>query len=148
MRRPTELAPLVACVLLLTAGIARCADHDDVGAVANESTLEITTAGRTSGQARTATIWFVREGDHIYVQSGKEGQTDWYRNALKTPAVTLRIGTLMLRGRARPVDDAAEVARVHELFEHKYVSARVMGWFGGGFGHGKVLLIDDLEPVH
>ena len=147
MSRPTELALLGGCVLLLAAGIARSAEHAEIGAVANETTLESTTAGRTSGQARSATIWFVSEGDHIYVQSGKDGKTDWYRNALKTPAVTLRIGTLALRGRARSVDDAAEVARVHALFDHKYVSARVMGWFGGGFGHGKVLLIDDLEPA-
>jgi len=147
MSRATALALLSGCVLLFAAGLARSADHDDLSAVASESTLEITTAGRTSGQARTATIWFVREGDHIYVQSGKDGQTDWYRNALKTPAVTLRIGSVALRGRARPIDDAAEAARVHELFDHKYLRARVMGWFGGGFGHGKVLLIENLEPV-
>ena len=36
---------------------------------------------------------------------------------------------------------------MHELFDHKYLRARVMGWFGGGFGHGKVLLIENLEPV-
>ena len=47
------------------------------------STLELTTSGRKSGQPRTATIWFVYD-DRLYVQSGKEGKTDWYRNLLKT----------------------------------------------------------------
>lgn len=86
----------------------------------------------------------MRDGDHLYVQAGKDGQTDWYRNLLKTPAVTLQIDTLKLDGRARPVDDAEETARVHELFARKYLRARVMGWFGSGIGHGKVVLIDQL----
>ena len=58
----------------------------------DEATVELTTTGRSSGQARTVTIWFVRDGDRLYVQSGKEGTTDWYRNLLKTPTVTLQIG--------------------------------------------------------
>jgi deazaflavin-dependent oxidoreductase (nitroreductase family) len=147
MSRATAPALLAGCALLLAAANARSVTTDDLRTVGAESTLELTTTGRTSGQARTVTIWFVREGDHIYVQSGKEGMTDWYRNALKTPAVGLRIGTLALRGRARPIDDAKESERIHELFAGKYLSARMMGWFGGGFGHGRVLLIEGLEAT-
>jgi deazaflavin-dependent oxidoreductase (nitroreductase family) len=142
----THLAPLAAGALLLVAAV-RVAGAADLAGVADQATLELTTVGRTSGQSHTTTIWFVRQGDHIYVQSGKEGKTDWYRNALKHPAVTVRIGTLALRGRARSIDDAAETARVHELFVQKYMRARVVGWFGGSSGHGKVMVIDGLEPA-
>jgi hypothetical protein len=82
----------------------------------------------------------------IYLQSGKDGQTDWYRNLLKTPAVTVKIGDRQFRAHARPIDDAAETLRVHELFKRKYWTARIMSWFGGAFGAGKVVRVDGLEP--
>jgi deazaflavin-dependent oxidoreductase (nitroreductase family) len=102
----------------------------------------LTTSGRTSGKPRSVMIWFVYDAGKVYVQSGKGGTTDWYRNLLKTPAVTLKIGDVETPGTAQPIDDRAETARVHELFKQKYLSARVMSWFGGGFGTGKVVRID------
>jgi hypothetical protein len=57
----------------------------------------------------------------------------------------VKIGGRTMQGQARPVDDAGEAARVHELFKQKYLRARVMSWFGGGFGSGKVVAIDVQE---
>jgi deazaflavin-dependent oxidoreductase (nitroreductase family) len=116
---------------------------------ANRSTLELTTIGRKSGKPHSATVWFVYEGgaDCLYVQSGKSGETDWYLNLLKTAAVTVKIGERRLSGQATAIDDAAETARVHGLFKRKYFTARIMSWFGGGFGAGKVVRIDHLEPT-
>jgi deazaflavin-dependent oxidoreductase (nitroreductase family) len=129
----------VSAVLLLVAAADAAPDIDP--ALRDASTLELTTTGRKSGRPRTVTIWFVYE-DRLYVQSGQEGKTDWYQNALAKPAVTVKIGEREWRGQVRPIDDAAETARVHELFRQKYLSARVMSWFGGGFGVGKVVRID------
>jgi deazaflavin-dependent oxidoreductase (nitroreductase family) len=131
----------VAAALASLVGVVGAACGADGGSFPDASTLQLTTIGRTSGALRTVTIWYVY-GDRLYVQSGKNGRTDWYRNLLKTPAVTVKIGEREMRGRATPVEDPAEAARVHELFKQKYLSARVMSWFGGGFGTGKVVAID------
>jgi len=145
------MTPRAACALLIVGVVlsgvrpVHPIDADALRAVEDESTLELSSTGRRSGQVRTVTIWFVRDGARLYVQSGKEGNTDWYHNVLANPAVTLRIGTLRLQGQARRVDDPAESERVHTLFDQKYLRARIMGWFGGGFGHGKVVVIDHLE---
>ena len=143
--RPGGGAALAAIAALALGRLAYADTADDLRAVAEQSTVQLTTIGRTSGELRPVTIWFVGEGDRVFVQSGKEGQTDWYRNALVNPAVTLRIGVLTLRGQARPVDDSQETARVHRLFEQKYLGARVLGWFGSAVGHGKVIVIDQLQ---
>jgi deazaflavin-dependent oxidoreductase (nitroreductase family) len=105
-------------------------------------TLALTTTGRVSGQPRTATIWFVREGDVVYVQAGQDGRTDWYRNLLKTPDVTLAIGEERIAGRARPVEAPGEVERVHGLFMDKYWIARVLRAFGRTFGTGRVVAVE------
>ena len=144
MTRPA--ARLVAALACLIASAACAADAP---LPRDASTLELTTIGRKSGQPRTVTIWFVYD-DRLYVQSGQDGRTDWYQNLLKTPAVTLKVGERELHGRATPIDDAAETARVHELFRQKYLRARIMSWFGGGAGSGRVVAIDlagSAEPV-
>lgn len=129
---------IAACLLAATATLA----GPTIDAAQRDiSTLELTTTGRKSGQPRTVTIWFV-VGDHLYVQSGRDGKTDWYQNIRKTPAVTVKIGEQQWKGQARPVADAAESERVHQLFKEKYLTSRIMSWFGGGFGVGKVVAIE------
>jgi deazaflavin-dependent oxidoreductase (nitroreductase family) len=116
--------------------------------VQDASTVELTTTGRKSGQPRLVTIWFAVDAEgRLYVQSGQDGRTDWYRNLLVTPAVSLRIGELAMRGTATPVDDLTEVARVHQLFREKYLRARITSWFGGDVGHGKVVRIGELTQM-
>jgi len=132
------LAAVAVLSLCVAAGAATTITDP---ALRDASTLELTTTGRKSGQLRTVKIWFVY-GDRLYVQSGKEGKTDWYRNVRATPAVSVKIGEREWRGTARAIDDPTEIARVHELFTQKYLTARVMSWFGGGFGSGKVVAID------
>ena len=140
-------ASLALAAAVLFARPARATPPTDDASLRERSTLELTTIGRKSGKPHTATIWFVyADGPaRIYVQSGKDGETDWYQNLVKTPAVTVGIGEHHFRGRAVALDDPAETARVHELFKQKYLTARFMSWFGGGFGAGKVALIDGLE---
>ena len=115
--------------------------------VANESTLEITTTGRKSGKPRTKPIWFVYDQGALYIQSGKDGKTHWYRNLQKTPQIRVKIGQLTLTGKAQFVTDPAETERVHDLFRSKYSLARVAGFVGSSIGHGKVILVADLADA-
>ena len=142
----TSRSAIAALTVLLWVGAAYAASSIDDPALRDASTLELTTTGRKSGQPRTVTIWFVVD-DRLYVQSGKEGKTDWYQNVLAKPAVKVKIGDREWTGQARTITDAAETARVHELFTQKYFTARVMSWFGGGFGTGKVVRIDVTAPA-
>jgi deazaflavin-dependent oxidoreductase (nitroreductase family) len=140
-------ATLVLLSVLAWAQAAQAAAPDAarLRRIEDQSTVEVTTVGRKSGAPRTVTIWFVHDQGRLYLQSGKDGKTDWYRNLLARPEATLRFAGLTVRGSARPVDDPGETERIHGLFRHKYLSARVMSWFGGGFGHGKVVRIEPAE---
>ncbi|MGH7818970.1 MAG: nitroreductase family deazaflavin-dependent oxidoreductase [Candidatus Binatia bacterium] len=139
MRRRTifhlTLLPLAVAIAVATAAA-------DLAAVADEWSVDLTTTGRRSGKPRTATIWFVHDGGRIYVQSGKGGETDWYKNLLKRPDVKLRFEAVAFEGTATPIDDPREVQRIHDLFLSKYWTARISSWLGGGIGTGKAVRID------
>ena len=115
--------------------------------VANESTLEITTIGRKSGKPRTTPIWFVYDQGALYIQSGKDGKTHWYRNLQKNPQMQLKIGQLTLTGKAQFVTDTAESEKVHDLFRSKYALARAAGFVGSSIGHGEVILVEHLTEA-
>ena len=121
--------------------------QDALAQVANESTLEITTIGRKSGQPRVTPIWFVYDQGTLYIQSGKDGKTHWYRNLQKNPQMQLKIGQLTLAGKAQFVTDTAEVEKVHDLFRSKYALARAAGFVGSSIGHGKVILVEHLTEA-
>ena len=128
---------LLALVLAMT----------DLAPIADESTVNLVTTGRKSGQPRPVTIWFVVDGGAVYVQAGKRGSTDWFRNLRKTSTVTLEFGDRRLRGEAKVIDDAAENERVHALFQKKYWLARAASWVGAGIGSGRVVRIEIVGPA-
>ena len=121
--------------------------NDKLAQVAEESTLEITTLGRTGGKPRTKPIWFVYEQGHLYIQSGKEGKTHWYRNLQKDAQMWLKIAHLALTGKAKFIEDRAETERVHTLFNSKYTFARFAGMVGSSIGQGKVVEVELLTEA-
>jgi deazaflavin-dependent oxidoreductase (nitroreductase family) len=113
----------------------------DLEKVADQSTVEITTLGRKSGKPHSKPIWFVYDQGHLYLQSGKEGKTDWYQNLQKHPQATLKIDTVTVTGTAKFIADPAEKERIHELFRTKYFTARLAGAVGSSIGHGEAVEI-------
>lgn len=135
---------VASCVALLAPAMIVLA-AGSLPAVESASTLELLTTGRKSGEPRKVTIWFVRDGDRLAVQSGKDGKTDWYRNLKAKPEGTVRVGDLRLPVMARFVEDPAEIERLLGLFRSKYLLARLAGWVGAGFGRGKPVLLEPVE---
>jgi deazaflavin-dependent oxidoreductase (nitroreductase family) len=83
-----RLRVAVACAVA-GATCAVAADADRLAKLRNVSTVEISTVGRKTGRTHTVPVWFVVDGDKLWVQAGKDGKADWYLNLKKTPAVKL-----------------------------------------------------------
>ncbi len=146
-RRTLRAVTLIALVLgsapeWLPAEEGKSVARADLEKVAGQSTAEITTTGRKSGKPHTKPIWFVYDQGHLYLQSGKEGKSDWYLNLKKNPQLGLKIGDLTFSGKARFVEDAQETERIHGLFSSKYLLARAAGVVGSSIGHGKPIEIE------
>lgn len=127
--------------LLLTQE-SKASTRADLEKVADQSTVELTTTGRKSGKPHTKPTWFVYDQGHLYLQSGKEGKTDWYQNLRKNPQMTLKIGTVTMAGKAKFITDPKETERIHELFSKKYLTARLAGAVGSSIGHGKAVEVE------
>lgn len=76
--------------------------------------LMLTTTGRRSGLPRTTGVSFMPHGDNFVVFSGWGVRSDWYRNLLANPDVTIRVGGRTMQATAVPV---ADPARRHGLME-------------------------------
>jgi deazaflavin-dependent oxidoreductase (nitroreductase family) len=89
-------------------------------ALAGEPFCYLTTKGRVSGEPRQIEIWFALDGSTLYMLSGGGDRSNWVRNLIATPAVSVRIADRTFAGRARIVDDPDEDARARELLLAKY----------------------------
>lgn len=94
---------------------------------ASEITISVT--GRKSGRVISIPIWFVFEGDTLYLLPVEGSETQWYRNVLKTPAMRVAAGSAEAEFKGKPVTDSAKVAAVVEKFRGKYGAGDVKKYY-------------------
>jgi len=88
--------------------------------LADEDYCYLTTTGRVTGLAREIEIWFGLDRETLYMLSGGRDRSDWVRNLIREPRVSVRIAARILDGRARIVTSAEEAARARRLLVDKY----------------------------
>jgi deazaflavin-dependent oxidoreductase (nitroreductase family) len=93
-----------------------------VSQLADEDYCYLTTTGRVSGEPREIEIWFGLDGTTLYMLSGGRDRSDWVKNLIREPRVTVRIAERTFDGRARVVSDPAEDARARDLLFDKYAA--------------------------
>jgi deazaflavin-dependent oxidoreductase (nitroreductase family) len=81
----------------------------------------LTTTGRITGAPHEIEIWFALEGETVYLLSGGGDRSDWVRNLMVSPSVSLRIGDVKVSTRARVVTaDTEEDALARRSLVDKY----------------------------
>jgi deazaflavin-dependent oxidoreductase (nitroreductase family) len=69
--------------------------------------MMLTTIGRKSGLPRTNGVSYMPVGDNYIIFAGWGVKSDWYKNLLANPDVTIQVGSKKIKDTAKPVDDAA-----------------------------------------
>jgi deazaflavin-dependent oxidoreductase (nitroreductase family) len=98
-------------------------------ALQGRSEVELTVAGRKSGQESTRPIWFVEDEDRLLLLPIYGTDTNWYRNIVKTPEIRLAADGAELRVTAKAVEDADAVTDTVEKFGAKYGADRVRDYY-------------------
>ena len=92
----------------------------DLAALNGEDFCYLTTTGRITGRPHTVEIWFAIQQETLYILSGGGDRSDWVRNALREPRVSIRIDQTTLGAHARLVRDGEEDALARRLLFEKY----------------------------
>ena len=92
----------------------------DLRQFAEDDFCYLTTRGRVSGRPHTIEIWFALNAGAIYMLAGDRDSSDWVKNLIRDPAVTVRIRELTYTGRARVVEHADEDALARQIVVAKY----------------------------
>ncbi|HEY1272048.1 MAG TPA: nitroreductase/quinone reductase family protein [Terriglobales bacterium] len=82
--------------------------------------LKITVTGRRSGRAISIPVWFVVEGDKLYLLPVQGSGTQWYKNVLRHPMIRIDARGAGADVRLVPVTDPAVVSSIVDKFREKY----------------------------
>jgi deazaflavin-dependent oxidoreductase (nitroreductase family) len=88
--------------------------------LSHSSEIKITVTGRKSGRKITNPVWFVLEGNRLWLLPVKGTDSDWYKNVLKNPSMQIDAGREEIEVRPQPTTDADIVKSVVEKFRGKY----------------------------
>ena len=91
--------------------------------------IKLRVIGRKSGNTISVPVWFVLEGEKLYLLPVQGSDTQWYKNVLKNP--TIRIDARGEEGefRAVPITDAKTAKSVIERFREKYGAGDVKKYY-------------------
>jgi len=87
--------------------------------VDGKQTTRLTHYGRKTGKPYVVTIWFVLDGDMLYIGTAN-AKRQWVQNVQKTPQVKLAIGGESFAATARFLTDRAEHERAMAAIRRKY----------------------------
>jgi deazaflavin-dependent oxidoreductase (nitroreductase family) len=87
--------------------------------LSGKQTLVLTHYGRKTGKPREVTIWFVLDGDKLYIGTANVNR-HWVKNVAKTPKVRLSINGETFDGNARFLIARDEHERAMAAIRRKY----------------------------
>lgn len=91
--------------------------------------IELTITGRKSGRKTSRPVWFIQEGEKVYLLPVKGSDTEWFKNVLKNPTITITVNGLKSSVRATPIADPAEISQVIDKFRAKYGAGNVKKYY-------------------
>jgi len=91
--------------------------------------INITVTGRKSGRPISIPVWFVLEGDKLYLLPVQGSDTQWYKNVLKNPSIQIESAGERAELKVTPITDPKQVASVAEKFRSKYGASDVKKYY-------------------
>jgi hypothetical protein len=98
-------------------------------ALASTEELEITVTGRSSGRKISFPVWFVLEGETLYLLPVKGSASNWYKNILRNPTMTISARGMEITVNVKPIIGPPTVREVVEKFRAKYGTANIQRYY-------------------
>ena len=91
--------------------------------------IKLSVTGRKSGKTISIPVWFVLEGDKLYLLPVQGSDTQWYKNVLKNPSIRIDARGAEAELRAQPITESKTVKSVIEKFREKYGAGDVKKYY-------------------
>ena len=91
-----------------------------LSSLSEEEYCYLTTTGRVTGKPHEIEIWFVVHNDTLHFLAGGKYESDWVKNLLKNPSVSVRIAKHTFVGTARIVSEEKEEMMARTAMAEKY----------------------------
>jgi deazaflavin-dependent oxidoreductase (nitroreductase family) len=91
--------------------------------------IKLSVIGRKTGQTISIPVWFVLEGEKLYLLPVQGSDTQWYKNVLRNPSIRVDARGVGAEFRATTVTDAQLVKSVIEKFREKYGTEDVKKYY-------------------
>ncbi len=91
--------------------------------------IKISVIGRKSGKTISNPVWFVAEGDTLYLLPVHGSETQWYKNVLKNPTIRIDARGAEAEFRANSITKSDSAKSVIEKFREKYGAADVKKYY-------------------
>ena len=91
--------------------------------------IKLSVIGRKSGKTISNPVWFVLEGEKLYLLPVRGSNTQWNKNVLKNPQIRIDARGAEAKLRAVPITDANTVQSVIEKFREKYGAKDVKKYY-------------------
>ena len=91
--------------------------------------INLTVTGRKSGRPSSRPVWFVLEGDRLYLLPVQGSDTQWYKNVLRNPKIRIDARGAEAELKAASITDGKQVSSVVEKFRKKYSPGDVKKYY-------------------
>jgi deazaflavin-dependent oxidoreductase (nitroreductase family) len=91
--------------------------------------IKINVIGRKSGQTISIPVWFVLEGQKLYLLPVQGSETQWYKNVLKNSSIRIDARGVEAEFLATPITEAETVKSVVEKFRERYGAKDVKKYY-------------------
>src|SRR6187200_2384743 len=103
------------------------ADVHDKQNTAYEITLSI--KGRKSGKDISRPVWFVHEGNTLYLLPVQGSDTNWYKNLLVDPMLKIFVNGAEIAAKSKPMTDSSRVDDIVRKFKSNYGEGDVKKYY-------------------
>jgi deazaflavin-dependent oxidoreductase (nitroreductase family) len=91
--------------------------------------INLSVIGRKSGKTISNPVWFIAEGNTLYLLPVRGSDTQWYQNALKNPQIRIDARGAEAKLRAKAITESGAVKSVIEKFREKYGAMDVKKYY-------------------
>ena len=91
--------------------------------------IKISVVGRSSGRTISIPLWFVFEGNKLYLLPVQGSDTQWYKNLLRHREIGISARGVEAEFHTAPVTDPKAVASIVEKFREKYGAKDVKKYY-------------------